>query len=157
MKQIVFKVGVLVTKDNQLLLIKEKCKADTKYQWNIIKGTVEPEKDSDVFAAAQREVREEGGVDEVEITAIQSITFLNKEDKFFIQVNLLANTEQEPDENLRENVENEDIVDARFFSREELESMKEDDFLNERARLTIKEWLADKKYPKDIIQLLTDY
>ena len=56
MKQIVFKVGVLVTKDNQLLLIKEKCKADTKYQWNIIKGTVEPEKDSDVFAAAQREV-----------------------------------------------------------------------------------------------------
>lgn len=157
MKEIVFKVGVLVEKEGKLLLIKEKTVRDNQYYWNIVKGTFEVDRDPDLFTAAKREVKEEGGLDEIEITDVQSITFLNKEDKFFIQVNLLASTKKEPDENLRVDVKNEDIVDARFFGREELESMKDDDFLNERARLTIKEWLAGKKYPKEIIQLLTDY
>ena len=40
----VVKVGVLIEHQNKLLLIKERCRRDQKYYWNIIKGTLEPDR-----------------------------------------------------------------------------------------------------------------
>jgi len=75
--EIKIKVGVLVQKKNKLLLIKELDASRKQHYWNIIKGTFEPARDKNLFAAARRECLEEVGI-KVNLKGVLNVFYLKK-------------------------------------------------------------------------------
>lgn len=147
MKNIVIKIGALVVSDGKLLLIKEKSDYDGKYYWNIIKGTYEPGKDSNLLKAVQREAVEEAGA------VIKNIRLLNvfeveRDQKTIIQFNFLANLRGR---NFRlahrhkQKKRSEDIIEIKLFNKKVLRKMRRKDFLGNRSYLAVKNWLTGGK------------
>jgi len=145
MKKDTIKIGVLVEKNNELLLIKELNNSNGKYYWNIIKGTFEPVKDKDFFKTAERECKEEAGI-KIKLTRLINIIYLNKKDRRVIQFNFRALIKKGIPRLLSENqnkIKDEDIIEIKFFSKEELKKIKKSEFINIRAFLTVRDWLKN--------------
>ena len=146
------KIGVLVENKGKLLLIKELNDHNGKYYWNIIKGTFEPEKDRNFLETAKRECKEEAGVS-VKIKYLQSIMYVHK--KNTLQFNFGASIKQEgipkvsklSDQKKRD----ENIIEARFFNKNETKRMKEKDFMNKRAFLATKNWVRSKRHDLGVL------
>ncbi|MCX6812963.1 MAG: hypothetical protein NTV77_00505 [Candidatus Azambacteria bacterium] len=49
---------------------------------------------------------------------------------------------------------NESITDVKFFSKEELKKIKEDEFMNSRIFAAVNDWLAGKRYDIDAINII---
>lgn len=109
-------VGGVVEKDGKYLLVqeaKEKCRG----KWNIPAGHLDP--NETIFEAAKREVGEESGFD-VELTGVCQIGNQKLENEVFVSVVfstkvLGGDINFNPDE----------ILDARWFTYEEIISMKD--------------------------------
>lgn len=109
-------VGGVVEKDGKYLLVqeaKEKCRG----KWNIPAGHLDP--NETIFEAAKREVEEESGFD-VELTGVCQIGNQKLENDVFVSVVfstkvLGGDINFNPDE----------ILDARWFTYEEIISMKD--------------------------------
>ena len=150
------KIGVLVENRNRLLLIKESNDPDGRYYWNIIKGSFEPDKDKNFFESAKRECEEEAGI-RVKLTHLLNVMYLNKKDMYIIQFNFIASIKKGIPKVAKINhqkMRNEDIVELKFFSKNELRKMKEQEFMNERAFLAVKEWLQNKKSDLKIFKFI---
>lgn len=150
------KVGVLAENRNRLLLIKELNNSNGKYYWNIIKGTFEPNKDKDFFESAKRECKEEAGI-KVKLTHLLSVMYLVKKNKYIIQFNFIALAQKGIPKIPRINhqkMRNEDIVELKFFTKNELKKMKRQKFMNERAFLAVNEWLKNKKSDLKIFKFI---
>ncbi len=141
--KLVIKVGVLIVFRNQLLLIKEKSRYDNQYHWNTVGGKLEPKKDKSLLKTAERESKEEAGA-KIKNLRLFSIIEVRKNDKFIIQVNFLADLKNKtfrvPDRS-EQKKHDEDIVEVKLFNKKILQKMKRKDFINDRAHLTVREWL----------------
>ena len=108
-------VGGVLEKDGKYLLVQEaqeKCYG----KWNLPAGHLDP--NETIFEAAKREIKEESGLD-VELTGVCQIGNKKLEDDLFVSVIfstkvLGGDIKFDPDE----------ILDVKWFSYEELMSMK---------------------------------
>jgi ADP-ribose pyrophosphatase YjhB (NUDIX family) len=108
-------VGGVLEKDGKYLLVQEaqeKCYG----KWNLPAGHLDP--NETIFEAAKREIKEESGLD-VELTGVCQIGNKKLEDDVFVSVIfstkvLGGDIKFDPDE----------ILDVKWFSYEELMSMK---------------------------------
>ena len=109
-------VGGVLEKDNKYLLVqeaKEKCRG----KWNLPAGHLDP--NETILEAAKREIKEESGLD-VELSGVCQIGNRKLEDVIFVSVIFSAKVlnndiHYNPDE----------ILDVKWFTYEEILSMKE--------------------------------
>ncbi len=148
-KNVYLKVGALVQKRGELLLIKERSNWKKKYLWNTIKGSFEGGKDKTIMAAVAREAWEEARV-KIKITHLQSVSHAYQYQKTFIQFNFVAELVS-GDARLplpkEQRLLDEDIVEVRWFSRKEVQKLKARDMINNRAWVAVQDWLAGKRFP----------
>jgi ADP-ribose pyrophosphatase YjhB (NUDIX family) len=148
------KIGVLVENKNKLLLIKELNSKDGKYYWNVVKGTFEQEKDKDFIQTAKRECKEEIGVS-VKINSLQGVMYLHR--KNVTQFNFLASIQKGTPKIAKiedQDERGENIIELRFFSRNEIKNMKKKEFMNERAFLATRNWLKSIINNLDILSFM---
>lgn len=147
------KVGVIIVKQNKILLIKEKIKSVEKHKWNIIKGTLEDLIQEDVFEAAIRECKEEASVD-VKLINLLGVFISRNNQKIRIQFNFTAeiinNSPAVPDKK-NQKLRNEDIIEVKWFSKNQLEKMQKNEFLTKEAYSTIQNWTNGVKHPLDCL------
>jgi len=150
------KVGALVEKDNSLLLIRELNNSNGKYYWNIIKGTFEPERNEDLFATVNKECREEAGIT-VEIKNLLNIQYVQKKSGWVFQFNFIVTIKEGTPHIASQDSQvqlNESINSVKFFGKEDLKKMKEDEFMNSRAFAAVSDWLAGKRYDIDAVNII---
>ncbi len=158
-RKIAVKVGVLIEHHNKLLLIKEKSRRRRKYYWNIVKGTLEPDRDKNLIEAAKREAREEANA-RIKITNLLNVLYLYKNQTLYIQFNFIARLIgsrfgiSKPADQKKYN---EDIIQVKLFTKNELKKMKKKEFINKRAYQCIQDWLDKIKYPVGIIKTIKGY
>lgn len=110
-------VGGVIEKDGKYLLVqegKDKCKG----KWNLPAGHLEV--NESIFDGAKREIYEETGC-HVELTGLLQFSNRVFEDKIFVGFMFSAKL---IDEHI--NVDNKEILNAKWFSYNELVNMKED-------------------------------
>lgn len=148
------KVASVVTReDGHVLLIKEKLPKKEMPLWNIVKGSYNG--GETVFDAAIRECREEASLD---VHLIGSLgTYISEGgDKIRIQFNFVAQPtpasgEAHVADAIAQEGLDETISEVRWFSREELQTLKSEDFVSLRAYATIQDWLKGMMYPLESV------
>ena len=142
------KIGVVVIgKNDQILLIKEKLEKKPTALWNIIKGSYDG--GETIFEAAKRECREEASLD---VTLSHSLgAYISEESgKIRVQFNLLAranNMDVGVAPKDTQESRNASIEDVRCFSKEEIEKMIPNDFVSARVFELLQDWMKGKKFP----------
>lgn len=134
--------GCIVTKDNKILLVKEGLK-DCYGMWNLPAGKTENfERITD---AAIRETFEETGL-KVKLTGVLPIAERIIKDKTFVAVRFVAEV-VEGDINF----DSKEIIDAKWFSIEEIENMTKEELRSyELNKQLIENYKNNKIYPIDI-------
>lgn len=142
MKKIV--VGVCIKKDGKILMIQE-AREDVYKLWNFPMGHLDD--GETIFEGAKREAKEETGYD-VELTSINSIQ--NFIDKDIIKITFNANIisgEVSYDEN--------EILDVKWFSIEELENMSSKELRAYNSSMEIiRDAKQNKEYSLEVIKNL---
>lgn len=87
----------------------------------------------------------------IQIVGLADIFTLHGPDRFTVQVNFLAKTEENFNLKASSLQSDEDIASTRFFSRQEVRELKEEDFLIQRAFVAVQHWLAGKCFDLDIL------
>ena len=143
--EIKIKVGVLVQKKNKLLLIKELDASRKQHYWNIIKGTFEPARDKNLFAAARRECLEEVGI-KVNLKGVLNVFYLKKRGYALFQFNFLGEAKNDPKlaSKREQKGRGENITEFRWFSRKNINKLKKTEFMNSRTFVTVKGWASKK-------------
>lgn len=148
------KVTTVVThQDGRVLLIKEKLPKKDVPLWNIVKGTYHG--GETVFEAAIRECREEASL---AVTLTGSLgTYVSEEGgEVYIQFNFTAEPTSTSgaariaDEKTQEEF-GESISEVRWFSREELEVLRLENFVSLRTYTVIQNLLKGVSYPIDSV------
>ncbi len=138
-------VGGVVEKDGKYLLVQEaqeKCRG----KWNIPAGHLDP--NETVFEAAKREIREECGLD-VELTGVCQIGNIKREDDAWISV-IFSTKVLGGDIKFNPN----EILDARWFTYEEILAMKDQLRMESFILGTIDNTRDNLVAPLGIVQLL---
>ena len=152
------KAGVIVRHRGCVLLIRELNNRTGRYGWNIIKGTFEPGRDRSILETAIREAREEAGAKIKLRHLLVTYYLLDKSDALmmftFIADLIDKRVEIAPRELQTKYRVGENIIEVRFFTKQELTKLKSKDFIGKRAYLVIQEYLQGKKFPLDIIKTL---
>lgn len=148
------KIGIIVIDNNEnILLIKERVKAKDTPLWNIIKGTYGDSGDETIFEASVRECKEEVLL---QVDLINSIGCYvsNENNKIRIQFNFLAKAKDIPKlpPKKEQLLRNEDILEIKWFSKEDILQMKPEEFMSNRARSLILDWISVVKYPLEIFK-----
>lgn len=156
--QIKLKAAVIVQYRQRVLLIRELNNRTKQYRWNVIKGTFEPSKDRDIMATAIREAYEEARA-RIVLRHLLGIYYLRDQQDsittFTFLADLvsskvgLASKEQQARYRMGE-----DIIEIKFFTRDELQKLQLKDFVGKRGFLAIQDYLNGKKYPLLILQTL---
>ncbi|MFA6183816.1 MAG: NUDIX hydrolase [Parcubacteria group bacterium] len=146
------KVVVIVeAEDGRVLLIKENLDKKPVPLWNIIKGSYEG--GETIFEAACRECQEESQLN-VKLINSLGVYISEEKEKIRMQFNFLARASNPSDANVvsreEQALRNEAIEEVRWFTREEIMSMDENEFVSTRSYSLIQDWLSDKKYPLKI-------
>ncbi len=156
----ILKIGVLIEDKGKLLLIKEQGWQDGRYKWNIIKGTYDPLKDEDLTDTATRESFEEAKA-KIQIKSLLNILYLKKNNQPFIQFNFVAKlksikkTQKKSTELLtHDDGRKENIVEVKFFNKDELKQLKLNELMGERTHVAIKDWLSHKPTKQTKTQIL---
>ena len=146
------KIGVVVEDGNRILLIKEKIKKKDRPLWNVVKGSYGDNGDESIFDTAIRECQEEASV-RVELTDALSAYISKEGEQMRIQFNFLAKIiEGEPKVAPVDEQESRDeyIQEVKWFTKEEISGLGEEEFISNRIYELIQNWLTGKKYPLDI-------
>ncbi len=142
MKKIV--VGVCIKKDGKILMIQE-AREDIYKLWNFPMGHLDD--GETIFEGAKREAKEETGYD-VELTSINSIqSFIDKDIiKITFNANIISG-ELSYDEN--------EILDVKWFSIEELENMSSKELRAYNSSMEIiRDAKQNKEYSLEVIKNL---
>ena len=149
--EIKLKVGiVIVNKDNQVLLIKEKIKKKPIALWNIIKGTCDHEET--IFETAKRECKEEASLD-VNLTNSLGVNISKEAGDIRVQFNFLARSENmtakiAPKE--EQLARDETIEEIKWFSKEKILKMKLEEFISKKAFNLLQNYIAGKIFSLEI-------
>lgn len=142
------KIGVIISDQNRILLLKEKIEKNPIPLWNIVKGTYGDSGLETIFEAAIREAREETGL-EVELTGLLGCYISQQNDDTRSQFTFLAKIiasnpvlAAEKEQTLRD----ENITGLRWFDKTEIQQMKASDFISNRTYIMISDWLKEENY-----------
>jgi NAD+ diphosphatase len=145
------KVGVVVTdKDGRVLLIKEKLETKPCALWNIIKGS--HESGEAMEEAALRECQEEAGI-QVEMKAFLGVYVSEEGEKMRIQFNFLAyvtETSTRLADKSEQELRDEAIEEARWFTREEIQKMSPEEFVSPRSYEVLQDWMSGQSFPPSV-------
>ena len=149
------KVSVIVVDEHdRILLLKEKVKKNDRPLWNIIKGTYGDNGEETIFEAAKRECEEEASI-EVELTGSTGCYITGEQDNYGLQFNFIGSiTKGEPkvaDQNEQESRE-ENISEVRWFSREEIIALPEEEFISKKIYRMVQDWLKNENHPVSIFK-----
>jgi ADP-ribose pyrophosphatase YjhB (NUDIX family) len=147
MIEIQVKVGVLIIEGERLLLIREWSNKKEEYFWNIVKGTYGDVAGETLEECALRECKEETGYQVVLKSLLHCAVVASNKTR--IQFNFMGVPVGEAEaQSVKDQKERgEDIQEVRWFSREEVKSMKAEDFINQRAYEATRGWLGGETYP----------
>lgn len=153
------KITATIIKDDKILLIKEKNTSDDKYYWNLVKGTFEPEKDENLFETVIRECLEEVNT-RVKIKNLINFIYYRRNNKIRLQFNFLCTGNIKKSflsNRVNQASRNEQIVEIKLFTREELSKIKRKEFMDERVSCVLNDFLNNKindiSIIKEIIKL----
>jgi ADP-ribose pyrophosphatase YjhB (NUDIX family) len=139
-------VGAIIEKDGKFLLVKEK-KESAKDKWNHPAGWIDLEEDT--IDAVKREVKEETGFD-FEPKNILGVYVLVKQElkdlHHAIKIIFTGSINGEQGKYMLD-----EISETRWFSPEEIEAMNLNTLRDKDIKTMIKDYLAGKKYPLEII------
>lgn len=144
------KVGVIIKNDDKILLIKEIDEKTSLPKWNVIKGSNEI--NESVFETAIRECEEEANAN-AELLNSLGVYISKENEKARIQFNFLVETKNENLSLAKEEEQksrNEHIIELKWFSRDELLKLSENDFISFRQYQLVRDFLDDKIYPLDV-------
>jgi ADP-ribose pyrophosphatase YjhB (NUDIX family) len=144
-KEIYIKVSAIVVKNQKILLIKERVSEDNNFLWNTIKGSFDQENET-VEECTKREIFEESGLKASSLKLAKIYTF-NNGDKFKIQFNFVAKvtgTESLPISR-GINIDGENISELRWFSENEIKSMRKTDFVADYTQKVLTDWIDGKE------------
>lgn len=147
------KIGVLIVKGDQALLIKEWSNKRDGYFWNFIKGTFEEDLDKSIASCAIREAKEEAGVS-IELKNFINCTIKRNENltTYFNFVATILNGEPQTDSIKNQSERKEDIKEIKWFSKEEILILKNEEFISDMVFTAIHDWLDNKYYPLDVFK-----
>jgi len=142
--QIKVLVAAIIEKEGKILLVQEGDK-DCYGDWNLPTGHLEP--NEDIFAGTLREIKEETGY-EAEIVDLVRIYEYEKEGdnkfRFTFSARIISG-EENPGH---------DILKIKWFSKEELEIMKDSEFRNKNLKKMLNDYYDGKRYDKEVIMKL---
>ena len=136
-----------------MLLIKEWSNNKNAYLWNIVKGTFDSSLDKTLVDCATREAQEEAGV-KVELSNFLSLSVKHGH-SVRIYVNFVGKiTEGEPTLTSKDEQDKrgEDIKEVVWKTKNELQSMKEEEFISDVVYESIQKWLKGEVYPVSILE-----
>jgi ADP-ribose pyrophosphatase YjhB (NUDIX family) len=134
--------SLVIELDEKLLLVQE-ADPDIYGLWNQPAGHVEP---GETFEeCALREAREETGYD-VELIGVQGVYYDMAAGDEDINICYRARPLGEPRYPLAD-----DILQARWFSREELVALSRAELRHARSLRRLEDWLADKAFPLEVV------
>lgn len=137
-------VSVMIENDGELLLVKEG-KPQSYGKWNQPAGHIEA--DESPFECAIRETKEVCGYD-IELTSLQGVySRIDPKDEYYINFCFTA----KPKNLIQSPLVANDILETRWFSREELKTLAPEALRHELARKRIEDWLSRKKFPLEAI------
>jgi len=147
------KICLLIEEGEKVLLIKEKSEKDGGYKWNVVKGTVENE---DILSGAVREAKEEVGV-KVSLSNSLGVHVKyyggdsNKYTVYFLYSAKIVNGEPKLTDSIEQAGRSEDIVELKWFTKEELKKLKVEDFVSDVSFLLAKKWLNNEACGLDAV------
>lgn len=139
-------VGAIIEKDGKFLLVKEK-KESAKGKWNHPAGWIDVEENT--INAAKREVKEETGFD-FEPKNILGVYVLIKLESGVIHHAIKIIFTGSIADNQGEYMADE-ILEAKWFTPEEIENMDLNTLRDKDIKAMVKDYLAGKKYPLDVL------
>lgn len=147
------KVCLLIAESDKVLLIKENAEKDGVHKWNSVKGTIENE---DILSGAVREAKEEVNV---EVSLVNSFGVhvkyyggdSNKYTVYFLYSAKIVKGEPKLTDASEQVGRSEDIVELKWFTKEELNDLKEEDFVSNVSFLLTRKWLDNVTYPLDAV------
>jgi len=156
MNPIKLKIGVIIEKNNKILLIKEKYWEGSIHKWNMVTGSWE-ETDGDVKNTAVREAKEEVGLD-VEVKKLFRITFVQYPEKNKLQFFYVAEARSDlvclPSKETQDKLK-ESIIDYKWFERDEILQVPDAEFVSDTVINVLKSYiLQPENTPVDVIKYL---
>ena len=143
--RVVVTCSLLIEQDEKLLLVQE-ADPDIYGLWNQPAGHVEP---GETFEqCALREAREETGCD-VELVGLQGIYYDIAAGDEDLNICFLARPLGAARYSLAD-----DILQARWFSREEVQAFPREQLRHARALRRLEDWLAGKAFPLEVVTRL---
>lgn len=152
------KAGVVIIHRGQVLLIRERNNRTGWYGWNIVKGTFEPDKDASIMETAKREAREEAGVI-IKLRHLLGMYYLLDGQTALMMITFTANLLDSqvgvaPTKIQTTYRKSEDIIETKFFTKQELLKMVPADFVGLRGYLAIQDYLKGKYFPLEMLKTL---
>ena len=139
-------VGGIIEKDNKILMVKE-AKKKCYGKWNVPAGHLED--GETIFEGAIREIFEETGC-KVRLKNVLPIINKELENVTFL---LITFTTELLEENISFNKE--EILDIKWFSKEELKNMTSENLRDEKLiKRTLEMLEENRKYSLDVIEVL---
>jgi ADP-ribose pyrophosphatase YjhB (NUDIX family) len=136
------KIAILLAdKSGRILLIRESYDGAPK-KWNVVRGTYDKAGES-LIDWAERECLEEVGLRPQNLQQA-GYFFLPKLDSAQVQFNFIGHVEKDPSLAVKHEQEKrgEDISSWRWFTRSELEKLREDDFVRPVSYKLVEWWLS---------------
>lgn len=151
------KAGVVVYHKRRVLLIREFNRNSNCYKWNIIKGTFEPGKDASILDTAIREAKEEANA-KIKLKHFLSTYYLlykqNALMMFVFSAELLNQNVKALPQKIQAKYGEDNVIEVRFFTKQELLKLKPEDFIDTRGYLAIHDYLKGIKFPLKIINVI---
>ena len=139
-------VGAIIEKDGKFLLVKE-AKASAKDKWNHPAGWIDLEEN--IIDAVKREVKEETGFDfepknilGVYVLVKQELNDLHHAIKIIFTGNIAENQGK---------YQEDEISETKWFTPAEIEEMDSDTLRDKDIKTMVKDYLAGKKYPLELL------
>lgn len=151
------KVGVIARYRGRVLLIRERNNRTHRYAWNIIKGTFEPYKDDSIFDTAIREAREEANAKIKLKYFLATYYLLDGRDAlmmFTFVADLIDPRVQVSPQKLQAQYGNDNVIEVRLFTKQQLSRLKPKDFIGMRGYLATRDYLKGIKFPLNIVIIL---
>lgn len=135
------KISVALVKNSKFFLIKEWSEKSQDHKWNFVKGTVENEKIEDCVL---REIEEEVNVKaEIKESVGTHVNFYgdNKFTVYFLYTAEIKDGKPSLTNKKQQKTRAEDILEIRWFSKEELSEMNNEDFVSDVSYMLLQKLL----------------
>ena len=140
--KITVKVAAIVTNSkNELLLIREQYRKEDGFKWNLVKGTLDNPQET-IDQCVIREIREETGL-ETSDPVLRGIFQYGDEESLRMLFIFSANTGGSDNLSAEGQLNDENIIDLKWFDADDLAQMTPDDYIAPYVGEAIDMWRSD--------------